>query len=159
MAKSGASSKIETGNTSEVWTEGALLAHRVSTASTRRCCVEEDEDDYEEWALAQDLKIPQKPGPEVTKKDIVLPKGVDSLEKRGRVLITMDAWKKEKITFEKAISMAEHNDKMKKYLNFILAKFGEQACEELPTQAVDLAMYLQARNYQPKKGYERTFVS
>lgn len=119
----------------------------MTDASKRRCCVEEDEEDYEEWALAQDLKISQKPGPEVTKKDIVLPKGVDALEKRGRVLITMDAWKKEKITIEKAISMAEHNDKMKKYLNFIFAKFGEQACEEPPTQAVDPAMYLQARSY------------
>ena len=116
-------------------------------------------EDYEECALAQDLKIPQEPGPEVTTKDIVLPKGLDSLENWGGVLITMDAWKKDKITFEEAISMAEQTDKMKKCLNFILAKFGKQACEEPPTQAVDLAMYLQARNYQPKKGYERTFVS
>ena len=38
--------------------------------------------------------------------------------------------------------MAECNEKMRKYLNFILGKFGDQACEEPPTQAVDLAMYL-----------------
>jgi len=84
---------------------------------------------------------------------------VESVEKWGRVIITMDAWKKEKLTFAKALSMSEHNEKMRKYLNFILAKFGEHACEEPPTQAVDLAMYLQAMNYQPKKGYERTFAS
>ena len=76
----------------------------------------------------------------MTTKDIVLPKAVDSLENWGGVLITMDAWKKDKISFEETISMAEQTDKMKKYLNFILAKFGKQACEEPPTQAVDLAM-------------------
>jgi hypothetical protein len=39
---------------------------------------------------------------------------------------------KGKKIFEKAILMAEHNEKMKKYLNFILGKFGEQAHKEPP---------------------------
>ena len=182
MAKSGASSKIETGNTSEVWTEAdeaamqALLARRnrvsiamigdsrvggnMSDASKRRGFAEEDESDYTEWSLEYDLKKAQESSePEKQKKEFFLPKGVESVQKWGRVLITMDAWKKEKLTFAKTLSMSEHNEKMRRYLNFILAKFGEQACEEPPTQAVDLAMYLQAMNYQHKKGYERTFAS
>ena len=53
----------------------------------------------------------------------------NQLKSGGRVIITMDAWKKEKLTFAKALSMSEHNEKMRKYLNFILAKFGEHACE------------------------------
>lgn len=64
--------------------------------------------------------------------NIVLPNEINSLEKWGRILITMDTWKKEKKIFEKAILMAEHNEKMKKYLNFILGKFGEQAHKEPP---------------------------
>jgi len=47
---------------------------------------------------------------------------VKSVEKWERVLI---AWKKEKLTFAKTLSMSEHNEKMRKYFNFILAKFGE----------------------------------
>ena len=132
----------------------------MSEAAKRPCSTEEDESDCVEWSLEYDLKKAQESSePEKQKKEFFLPKGVESVEKWGRVIITMDAWKKEKLTFAKALSMSEHNEKMRKYLNFILAKFGEQACEEPPTQAVDLAMYLQAMNYQPKKGYERTFDS
>ena len=79
---------------------------------------------------------------------------MESIEKWGRILITINTWKKENLTFAKVIFMSEHNEKIRTYLNFILAKFGEQACKEPPTQVVDLAIYLQAMNYQPKKGYE-----
>ena len=64
----------------------------------------------------------------------------------------MDTYKKENLTFAKAVAKSEHDEKMKNYFNFILSKFGEQACEEPTTQAVDLAMCLQARNYQSRKG-------
>ena len=134
----------------------------MSEAAKRPCSTEEDESDYVEWSLEYDLKKAQESShPEKHKKEFFLPKGVESVEKWGHVIITMDAWKKEKLTFAKALSMSERNEKMRKYLNFIhfiLAKFGEQACEEPPTQAVDLAIYLQAMNYQPKKGYERTLL-
>ena len=112
---------------------------------------------YEEWSLTEEAKEATKS--DEPKKEFILPKGIESIEKWGTALITMDAYKKEKLTFAKAVTKAEHDEKMKKYLGFILAKCGEQACEEPTTQAVDLAMYLQARNYQPKKGYERTFSS
>ena len=163
MAKSGASSgQIEAGSTIEVWSEvdeaamQALLARRnrvsaamvgatrggsMTDASKRRFCVEED-DGQEEWSLAPGTKDAQKPVLVEPKAEVFLPKGVGSVARRGKVMITMDAWKKDKITFSKAVSMAECNEKMRKYLNFILGKFGDQACEEPPTQAVDPAMYL-----------------
>ena len=112
---------------------------------------------YEEWSLAEDAKEAAKS--DEPKREFFLPKGIGSVAKWGTASLRWDAYKKEKLTFAKAVTKSEHDEKMKKYLNFILAKFGEQACEEPTTQAVDLAMYLQARNYQPKKGYERTFAS
>ena len=78
MAKSGASSKIETGNISEVWTEvdeaemQALLVRRnrvsiamigdsraggsMLDASKRRGFAEEDKSDYREWSLEYNLR-------------------------------------------------------------------------------------------------------
>lgn len=130
----------------------------MTDASKRRFCVEED-DEHEEWSLATEAKDVQKSSvPVRPRAEFLLPKGVESVAQWGKVVTTTEAWKKEKITFSKAVPMAEHNEKMRKYVNFILGKFGEKACEEPPTQGVDLAMYLQAINYQPKKGYERTFA-
>ena len=166
-----AGSKVESWTAEDEAAMQALLARRqrVSTAmvgdvrsgnmsdASKRRCFSEDEASYEEWLLTEEAKEATKS--DEPKKEFILPKGIEFIEKWGTTLITMDAYKKEKLTFAKAVTKSEHDEKMKKYLNFILAKFGEQACEEPTTQAVDLAMYLQARNYQPKKGYERTFAS
>jgi hypothetical protein len=40
----------------------------------------------------------------------------------GTTLVTMDAYKKEKLTFAKAMAKSEHGEKMKKYLYFTLSK-------------------------------------
>ena len=90
--------------------------------------------------------------------EIVFPNGITSLEQCGKVVITMDAWKSKKLTFAKAVALASDDAKMRQYLNFILGKFGKNPCTDPPSQAIDLAMYLQAVNYEPKKGgYVRVF--
>ena len=98
----------------------------MSDASKRRGFIEEDENNYREWSLeynlrkAQELSEPQK-----QKKEFFLPKGMELIEKCGRILITINTWKKENLTFAKALFMSEHNEKIKTYLKFIPAKFGE----------------------------------
>ena len=39
------------------------------------------------------------------------------------------AWEDQKITFAKAVAMADHNEKMRNYLNFSLGKFGGNPCK------------------------------
>ena len=84
--------------------------------------------------------------------EIVFPNGITSLEQWGKVVITMEAWKGKKITFAKAVALANDDAKMRQYLNSILGKYGKDACMDPPSQAIDLAMYLQAVSYEPKKG-------
>ena len=143
LAESGASSKIETGNTSEVWTEAgeaemqALLARRnrisivmigdsrvdgsmmhpsgAVSPKKRRVTVQSG---Y--WSMI--LKLRDHQNLRSRRRIFSFPKGVKSVEKWGRVLT---AWKKEKLTFAKTLSMSEHNEKTRKYFNFVLAKFGE----------------------------------
>ena len=70
----------------------------------------------------------------------------------------MGVWRAQNISFAKAVAMTQDSDKMRQYLTLILGKFGDKACEDVATQGVDLAMYLQAVDYQPKKGgYVHTF--
>lgn len=90
--------------------------------------------------------------------EIVFPNGITSLEQWGKVVITMEAYKGKKMTFAKAVALANDDAKMRQYLNFILGKYGKNPCMDPPNQAIDLAMYLQAVNYEPKKGgYVRVF--
>ena len=90
--------------------------------------------------------------------EIVFPNGITSLEQWGKVVITMEAYKGKKMTFAKAVALANDDAKMRQYLNSILGKYGKNACMDPPSQAIDLAMYLQAVNYEPKKGgYVRVF--
>ena len=56
----------------------------------------------------------------------------------------MGVWKAQNISFAKAVAMTQDSDKMRQYLTFILGKFVDKACEDVATQGVDLAMYLQA---------------
>ena len=46
---------------------------------------------------------------------------------------------------------------MKDYLNFVLGKFGSEACQSPKSQGVDLAMYLMARGWTSSAGYQRTY--
>ena len=98
----------------------------MSDTSKRRGFIEEDENNYREWSLEYNLRKAQELlEPEKQKKEFFLPKGMESIEKCGRILITINTWKKENLTFAKALFMSEHNEKIKTYLKFILAKFGE----------------------------------
>jgi hypothetical protein len=90
------------------------------------------------------------------KEGIFLPKGLESVEKWEEVLITMDAYKKVKLTFAKALL---GQSTTKRWGNIWTSCLPSSASKHEEPPTVDLAMYLQTMNSQPKKGYERTFAS
>ena len=125
----------------------AVSSGAMSDASKRQ----RDNQEYEHVSSPESNSSSSEP-------EILFPNDIDSLEQWGKVIITMDAWKGKKITFAKALAMSSDDAKMRQYLNFILGKFGKSACVDPPSQAIDLAMYLQAVHYNSKKGgYVRVF--
>ena len=70
----------------------------------------------------------------------------------------MPAMKDRKMTFAEAIEISKSEKKVKTYLNWIVGKFGDEACASPKSQGVDLAMYLMARGWTSSGGgYQRTY--
>ena len=88
----------------------------------------------------------------------LMPEGVSSLEQWGKVVITVPAMKDRNMTFAEAVEIAKSEKKAKNYLNWIVGKFGDEACSSPKSQGVDLAMYLMARGWTSSGGgYQRTY--